>query len=121
VTNPRTEVRYTAGYNHSGSNQWEVLEYVTHREARVSGGHEVIEEGPYVVLVTTEDWTAQAIAALLNADGARQNPQVHEPLPLTDNPLADALRNAALGNYKSLEDQVREHWAVRENRKGGEL
>lgn len=57
-------VRYCAGFNTSGTGQHEVLEYVMTA---------VVEEGPYVVLYLEHSWSAEAIAALLNADGTDNN------------------------------------------------
>jgi hypothetical protein len=56
----KAQVRYTYGFNMSGSHQDEVLEY-----ARTDEG----DEGPYVVMYTHEAWAARAVAAILNADG----------------------------------------------------
>lgn len=63
-------VRYCAGFNTSGTGQHEVLEYVVKSDEEVHG---VIEEGPYVVLYLEHSWSAEAIAALLNADGTDNN------------------------------------------------
>lgn len=78
----QVKVRYEHGFNVSGTGQHEVLEYVVSVNDRatcrcVHPEHHTTsawrEEGPYVALYTETPWAAQAIAALLNADGTDNN------------------------------------------------
>jgi hypothetical protein len=78
------QVRYEYGFNTSGTQQHEVLEFVSKRErptCRCMGtGHyhgsglgSPNMEGPYVVLYTEERSTAEVIAKLLTIDGTTNN------------------------------------------------
>jgi hypothetical protein len=100
----KLNVRYCAGYNVSGTGQHEVLEYVEQARQHVvcrcmKPQHFVpqgpVEEGPYVVLYTETPWAAEAIAALLTADGGDNG------FPLT--PLATAYNRTASRTDPHLE------------------
>ena len=91
----KLNVRYDYGFNVSGTGQHEVLEFVTTTAAYLDKPTERVEEGPYVVLYTETPWAAEAIAALLTADGGDNG------FPLT--PLATAYNRTASRTDPHLE------------------
>jgi len=99
-------VRYCHGFNVSGTGQHEVLEYVMqpssayqgncrciHPQHHATYAHTPVEEGPYVILYTDQAWAAEAVAAILNADGTISN------VPTTEMSAAQSYFKKRFANF----------------------